>query len=133
MRWHGAAPLMLLGLATCGGDDGSSDSDGVSPVATADTGPQDCPPGSLVTWQTFGSGFIDTWCTTCHSKILTGDARYGAPEGLDFNTYDQVAASQDRIVEQAALGEPPPMPPAGGTTDAERDRLVEWVACGAPL
>ena len=50
-------------------------------VATTD----DC--STSPTWESFGQGFLRTWCTPCHSSGLPEGARQGAPLGVDFDTY----------------------------------------------
>ena len=96
-----------------------------------------CSPGSTATYENFGKAFMASYCLGCHSAELTGDARLGAPPGRDFDTLEQIRADADMIDEHAAAGPGmvnTEMPPAGGPapTDPERERLGEWLACGAP-
>jgi hypothetical protein len=51
--------------------------------------------------------------------------------GVDFDSHAGVLEHLERI-EARATGESPDMPPVGGSDDAERLRLEEWLACGAP-
>ena len=111
---------MLWILLACGGDS-SSDSAGDEPV--------DC--AEVTNWTTVGAPFIYTWCTPCHSATLTGDARQGAPEGVDFATLEDVQAYADRI-EARALSGTPTMPPAGGPTDEDLAAVADWFTCGLP-
>ena len=67
----------------------------------------------------------------CHSSVSEGDARYGAPEGINFDSHAQVQQHADRI-RARATGSSPDMPPVGGGDDEERTRLAEWLDCGAP-
>ena len=79
----------------------------------------------------FGRGFLAEYCTGCHSSLLTGEARYGAPEGVDFDTLDGAQTWLDRIVERAA-GDDATMPPSGPAGAEDRAMLAEWAGCGMP-
>ncbi|MEO0600960.1 MAG: hypothetical protein AAF211_05960 [Myxococcota bacterium] len=84
-----------------------------------------------LTWETYGRGYVTSWCTGCHHSALDGALRAGAPEGVDFDQHDGVIAWLDRI-ESRATGTDPTMPPVGGSDAAERARFAGWLACGAP-
>lgn len=90
-----------------------------------------CPTGGTkLTWQSFGQGFFVANCNRCHS--VPQDQRQGAPDGIEFNTVDEVRQRKDRIYVLSA-GPNDSMPP--GPDDPpreERDKLAEWLACGAP-
>ena len=58
------------------------------PVDPNPTEVGECPPDSQVTWDTFAKGFLQTQCTQCHSALYEGDNRRGAPDGVDFDTYE---------------------------------------------
>ena len=58
----------------------------------------------------------------------SGDARKGAPIGVDFNTYAGVLEFSDRIGARS-LWDTPTMPPGGGPDLEERARLEEWLQC----
>jgi hypothetical protein len=144
---------MLVTIATCAAACGS-------PPSTADAGPEpsdagtdarparmrtsmaapsgaECPPGSTLTYESFGEAFFEDYCVRCHSSTLTTSTeRNGAPAGFDFDTaagvelraseIDAVAAGgPTRINIFMPLGTPAP-------TDEERDMLGEWIACGTP-
>ena len=86
--------------------------------------------GTTLTYDNFGAAFLDTYCNGCHSAS-TGD-RHGAPDSFRFDTLDEVHAHAARIFVRAA-GPNTSMPP--GPVDPpsdERDRLAEWLGCGAP-
>ena len=51
---------------------------------TPDTGPCAQP---TVTWDSFGQSFLITHCQGCHAS--TSPQRYGAPEGISFDTQEQ--------------------------------------------
>ncbi|MFT5583353.1 MAG: putative membrane protein [Cognaticolwellia sp.] len=90
---------------------------------TPDTGPCVRP---TVTWDSFGQSFLITHCQGCHAS--TSPQRYGAPEGLSFDTREQSAELQSSI-ERTVLDQES-MPPAGGLNDDERELLAQWLACG---
>ncbi len=94
-------------------------------VATTD----DC--STTPTWESFGQGFLRTWCTPCHSSGLPEGARQGAPLGVDFDTYASTLAFAGRLVPVAGSAGSS-MPPAGGPSAEERARLLEWVRCDLP-
>lgn len=95
-----------------------------------------CPPDSTLTYASFGEPFFETYCQSCHGSQVRGTARQGAPSS---HTYDDVAAIRrglEEIDRRSAAGpnainmDMPrsfPVP-----TDAEREQLGEWLACGAP-
>ena len=100
----------------------------------------ECPPESILTWDNTGGPFLLSHCTECHSEHLAGeDARKGAPAGIDFNTRERALALSDsirftalepqrRIPSEGQLV----MPPEIRIPQDEKDRMGEWLACGAP-
>ena len=82
------------------------------------------------TYATVGEPFMRTWCTPCHHSELTGDDRPLGSEGVNLDTYELVASHLDRV-EARALGENPTMPPAGGPSPEDLERLAFWLECGA--
>jgi uncharacterized membrane protein len=66
-------------------------------------------------------GIVEQRCTTCHSGI-------SAPNGIRFETREQIEASAEDIVEQAVRLRTMPPGNSTGMTDAERDLLAGWVA-----
>ena len=120
----------LLALTACTGRVcwfGACVEDQAPPSQTSDTGPcADAP-----SWDGFTQPFLTTWCTPCHSSSLTGDSRLGAPEGMNFDTWEG-ANTWASLILNASTGPDPLMPPAGGPTEEELEHLTEWVSCGAP-
>lgn len=114
-----------LCLAGCGGED-------EPPLEGAATGTT-CPSSSTLTYDNFGRNFFRAFCQRCHSADSTN--RNGAPSGVNFDTLEQIRSHSERIDELAGLGpdaENTAMPPKGLLpTDVERQRLSEWLACGA--
>lgn len=101
------------------GSGGSEGSDGLEPA----------PDG--LTFDTFADGFLRNWCRGCHSSALQGPSRYGAPEGVDFNTHEDALLWRERILARAT-GEDATMPPVGGPNEEQRALLHEWLQAGAP-
>ena len=90
-----------------------------------------CPPGGTkLTYDTFGQAFIGQSCQTCHGQA--GGARKGASEGYDFGTLEAVRAKKNRIFARAAADNVTMPPGPDDPPEAERTKLAEWLACGAP-
>lgn len=109
MRW-------LLLLTACSGSDDRFQEGG-------DGG------SSCGTWASVGQPILLTHCTSCHSSALSGEARRGAPEGVDLDSLSGARDQADQLVARVDAGE---MPPAGGMSAAEIAALHAWVDCGAP-
>ena len=90
-----------------------------------------CPTaGTQLTYANFGATFLGVSCNTCHGAAVGN--RHGAPELFRFDTLDEVQHHRDRIfVRAAASNTSMPPGPVDPATD-ERDRLAEWLVCGAP-
>jgi uncharacterized membrane protein len=90
-----------------------------------------CPAGgTALTYESFGRDYLAASCQTCHGQSSAD--RKGAPPGYDFGTLEQVRAQKARIFARAAADNTT-MPP--GPDDPpldERNKLAEWLACGAP-
>lgn len=95
-----------------------------------------CPPASTLTYENFGKAFVESYCTRCHSTAKTGDARMGAPAFHDFDSLlgiQQVTVHIDRTTGSGPAGTNEVMPPSDPKpTLEERQKLAEWIACGAP-
>ena len=118
MTFRAVLLLGVLGLGVsfagaCGG-----------PTATGAT----CPPNSTLTYESFGKGFFEANCNRCHSVNTKGNSPL----------YDDVTAIRSnakQIDEQAASGPEATneeMPQDGSVAKAEREKLGQWLACGAP-
>lgn len=119
--------LMAHGGGGCGGDE---DEIFGPPTQAA------CPQGSTLTYASFGQAFMNQYCTRCHASTLTGSARNGAPKYHDFDSVGGVRSVSDHVDQTAASGPASTntaMPPSGPLpTMDERQKLGEWLACGAP-
>jgi hypothetical protein len=80
------------------------------------TTPTDC--ADAPDWD-FAEGYIRNWCAPCHSAAVVGAARQGAPAELNYDTWNEIALSADRI-RARATGDAPDMPPVSA-----------WLDCGA--
>jgi uncharacterized membrane protein len=90
-----------------------------------------CPPeGTDLTYESFGRAFLSTHCNHCHNA--SEGKRHGAPESYRFDTLADVHAHRARIFVRSAASNVT-MPPGPDDPDPdERERLAEWLACGAP-
>jgi uncharacterized membrane protein len=90
-----------------------------------------CPTGGTkLTYENFGRAFFAGNCDSCHSA-QTGD-RQGAPAEFAFDTVAQVRQHKDRIFARSAgPNDSMPIGPNDPPRE-ERDKLAEWLACGAP-
>lgn len=130
------ALVALLGAAAACGDDHDHDDEHDESAETGASSGAVCPDGgSDLTYDNFGKDFFSAYCVSCHASTLTGAARVGAPANHDFDTLAGIRAQIDHIDETTAAGPSATntsMPPSGGPTEAERTKLGEWLACGAP-
>ncbi|MFP2907734.1 hypothetical protein ACLESD_22340 [Pyxidicoccus sp. 3LFB2] len=96
-----------------------------------------CPSSGGPTAQDFGRAFLEAHCLSCHSASVTGPAREGAPDGVDFDTPEQVrqwAASIDAHSAAGPTSVNTSMPPASRSAPSmdARVKLGQWLSCGAP-
>ena len=86
-----------------------------------------CPTTSTLTYGNFGEAFMADHCLACHS------AR--GPESPKFDTIAEIRAASSDIDRAAAAGPKAVntyMPDGSSVDEAERRKLGEWLACGAP-
>jgi uncharacterized membrane protein len=97
-------------------------------VACASPGSDSADPcaDTPVTWEHWGAGFFGGYCRSCHSST-TAD-RYGAPDGVDFDTLADVRAFAARV--RVRVLEQQDMPVGGGVPDDELARLDTFLQCG---
>ncbi|MCA9653230.1 MAG: hypothetical protein H6712_31650 [Myxococcales bacterium] len=120
-----ALAALLLGPFAC---DGGDDEEPIG--AAADEGElAPCDEQPVITYDTFGRGFLATYCDGCHGSDVV--ARQGAPPDVVFDSREGAADWADRILARSAPpdGSPATMPPVGGVTAEDRDRLVVWLTC----
>ena len=125
--------VVLIALTGCSGED--SDHHGTATDAGVPT-QSTCPSTQTLTYDNFGKGFFESYCLRCHSSKVVGDARAGAPTDHNFDTVGDartVAEHIDKLAAAGPGGTNTSMPPAGSApSEAERRKLGEWLACGAP-
>ena len=100
-------------VGACGGS-GSSGGTGTT-----------CPTASTLTYANFGQAFMQNYCLECHATR----------ESPILSTQAQVQAALDEL--DAVAGSGPngtntSMPQGRSCPTAERVKLSEWLACGAP-
>lgn len=86
-----------------------------------------CPTGSTLTYANFGKQFFQTNCLACHAS--------SGPESPKFDTVEQIRSHSSEIDSEAAAGPNAVntnMPDGKSVDEAERRKLGEWLACGAP-
>lgn len=90
-----------------------------------------CPPGgTTLSYDGFGKDFVERHCQSCHG--VPSKDRKGAPSAYDFGDVEDIRRYKDRIFSRAAADNTT-MPPGPDDPPAEeRDKLAEWLACGAP-
>lgn len=122
--------ILAAWLTACGQKDEAGQSAGQATGAT-------CPDDSDVTYESFTRGFMQSYCTRCHSTSLRSSERQGAPSDHNFDTLEGLRDTEIEHIEQQAAGGPSgvndAMPPtAPKPSDEERRKLGEWLACGMP-
>jgi hypothetical protein len=128
----------LLLLAACGGEE---DDTGTKPTADAveddtateggpgeagDTSDDPCAAEVDVTWSGWTQGFFRSYCTSCHS--VTTPERWGAPEGLNFDTEADVTSRVAQI--RSAVLDRQSMPVGGGVIGDDLQLLEIYLDCG---
>jgi uncharacterized membrane protein len=88
-----------------------------------------CPPNSMLTYDSFGKAFFTANCNRCHSATTKGQSPL-------YDDVTAIRANAKQIDEQAASGPDSTneiMPDDGAAVaKAEREKLGQWLACGAP-
>ena len=107
-RWF---VVFAFGVLGCGGSGASGAS---------------CPTGSTLTYDNFGRAFFASYCDSCHVSR----------ERPTLSSLGEIRAQRTAIDREAAAGADAvntTMPEGSNRpTEAERRRLGEWLACGAP-
>jgi uncharacterized membrane protein len=89
-----------------------------------------CPANSTVTYESFGKDFFNTYCQSCHGASVTD--RNGAPDDVFFDSRDDIWEQREQVFAQAADSNTSMPIGPHGPTDADRQKLADWLACGAP-
>ncbi|MBP7437857.1 MAG: hypothetical protein KBA16_09075, partial [Bacteroidia bacterium] len=72
-------------------------------------------------------------CISCHSAKPTDDVQKIAPNGVMFDTPDQIKKMADRILVRAVQTHTMPQANKTGMTEAERQLIGDWINQGASL
>jgi uncharacterized membrane protein len=75
---------------------------------------------------------IQQRCVPCHSATPTEQGFTAAPNGVMFDTPDEILGRSQQIYEQAVVTRNMPFGNLTGITQEERDLLGAWVQEGAP-
>ncbi len=82
------------------------------------------------TWGDDIQPIVERTCLTCHSSMLQGIAREGAPEGLDFDEYPTGTSTLAALADALTSGRmPPPDDIRFETTADERLLTNDWRRC----
>lgn len=90
-----------------------------------DSGDSACQTRSAYQWEYFGEPFFMTYCLSCHS--VASPERFGAPEGINFDSYDDVAAQSALIRDSVLIRQS--MPKGGGVSEDDRMALKIFLDC----
>lgn len=127
--------LALLAALSCSNEEPSAASESeVLHIEDLSSGSL-CPEDSDLTYDSFGKDFMGKYCLRCHTSSMTLPNRL-APVGRDFDDLASIRTSAHAIDQMAAAGPKgvhstmPPNDPYPAML--ERQRLGQWLACGAP-
>ena len=141
------AAILALTFSAWGCDDDEDDpdhddhgADGSTPHsydASKQIGPPTgatCPDNSDLTYDNFGKDFMMKYCLRCHSSMVSGAARNGAPSDHNFDALNDIDLLWPHIDQYAGSGPSSTntkMPPSNPKpSDDDRKKLSEWLACG---
>jgi uncharacterized membrane protein len=123
--------LLVMG---CGASDGKRVVDTAQAANTTyanDTGGF-CATSPVVTYDNFGQGFLTETCNTCHASDApfrgTADPSLVPPASATFDTESEALAAGEAILFRAT-GEGATMPPRGGVSEIDMERLIIWLTC----
>lgn len=80
-----------------------------------------------LTYENFGKGYMNKWCTGCHAAALRPNQRNGAPEDVNLDTFADIMVHATRI--QARSVDTTTMPPSAAPSPEETNALGEWLRC----
>ena len=90
-----------------------------------------CPSGgTTLTYENFGKSFIDAQCQSCHAS--RSHERLGAPAEYFFDTREDVLRHRARIFVRAAADNDSMPPGPNDPNESDRNKLADWLSCGAP-
>ena len=106
--------VFLVLYTSCGGVDTSGL--GLS-SGTGGGGGSSVPDCGADTWSSYGGSFFASQCSSCHTH------------SGQFTTQASVQSASSRIASEISSGR---MPEGGGLSSTERQRILDYLACGAP-
>lgn len=121
LRLSSIALVAVLAAAACGpGGDAASGSN-----SAALSSGSSCPTGSTLTYASFGQAFMSSHCTSCHAGRTAPNLSTQAAVQASIAAIDSAAAAGPN-------GTHTRMPQGSAVPLADRQKLGEWLACGAP-
>jgi cytochrome c5 len=131
--------LVALFLTGCGAPYGHDHHHHVHGGIESEPSGATCPPGSPLTYETFGQPFMQRYCTGCHASSVAPAQRQGAPTNRNLDTLDGIRAVGLEHLDAIAAAGPnginqvmPPYAHHAQPTYDERRQLGEWLACELP-
>lgn len=110
------APMTLLFQTPTLANDGAEG--GIIPVFRGDSG--------------ILGEIIGPKCLNCHASELSGGARNGAPDGVNFDTYESAKQFANRIIQRAVVQMDMPPNPSLVLDDEEKQALKNWMTLEFP-
>ena len=107
-------------LEETGDEDTSETTDTEEPEVS-----EECIDVPLITYSSFGQGFISFNCQGCHGSGAPD--RQGAPDSVTFDNHDEVLFWLERIYQRTHVSLD--MPPALGIFEEDQERLRIWIDC----
>ena len=80
-------------------------------------------------WWSTGQPLMLDFCAGCHSSQLLDSNRFGAPAGVDLETLEGALLHTERI--RVRVLEDGDMPPGGGMSTEQLQRLAAWLDCSS--
>jgi uncharacterized membrane protein len=123
--------VLLLLLLACdkGGDGAVADEADLDASADAPATHPDCSADEAaypLSWEGTARPILLTYCAACHAAA--SPQRFGAPEGVSFDTEDEARTWGARIRARTIdIGD---MPVGGGVFANDRFLLEAWLDCG---
>jgi uncharacterized membrane protein len=68
-------------------------------------------------------------CATCHSSKLSGNARRGAPNSVNFDTKSAAEAKAEDAASEVNGDDMPPKGSGVTLTESEKQDLYKWALC----
>src|SRR4051794_7599497 len=70
-------------------------------------------------------------CQNCHSRKKSGAARKAAPEGTNYDTYDEMLSIYKTAMQRVDAKEMPPATENIPLSAADIEAFDQWAICGA--